>query len=264
MKIGFLGCGNMGGALARAVRRAMPGAEILLSDPNEERRLALCQAIDAHGVDAPALFREADAIFLGLKPQVLPAVLPTLAPDIGESRAFFISMAAGVELARLAFWLPDKAIIRIMPNTAVELGAGVTLFAPNALVTEEQKAAFVGMMTASGLCDEIPEEMIDAASAVSGCGPAFAQLFLEGLVAGGRAAGLDGDRALLYAARTVEGAMRMAVATGRAPRELCEAVCSPGGSTVEGVKVLLDGGLLSLAEDAVMASYRRTKELGKS
>lgn len=263
MKIGFLGCGNMGGALARAVRRADPSAVIILSDTDKKKRDALAAEISAKVAEADAMIREANYVFLGLKPQILPAVIPTLSEAIGASRATFISMAAGVTLSSLAALLGDVPIIRIMPNTAVEVGEGMTVFAKNDAVTENMTADFAAMMSASGRCDELPEAMIDAACAVSGCGPAFAYLFLEALADGGVACGLPRDRALAYAAQTLKGAMSMAISTGRHPGDLKDAVCSPGGSTIAGVHALEEGGLRAAAMNAVMASYRRTAELGK-
>ena len=263
MKIGFLGCGNMGGALARAVRRADPTAVIILSDTDKRKRDTLAAAISAKVAEADAMLREAHYVFLGLKPQILPAVIPTLSEAIAASRATFISMAAGVTLSSLAELLGDVPIIRIMPNTAVEVGEGMTVFAKNTAVTENMAADFAAMMAASGRCDEIPEGMIDAACAVSGCGPAFAYLFLEALADGGVACGLPRERAMTYAAQMVKGAMAMAIETARHPGELKDAVCSPGGSTIAGVHALEEGGLRAAAMNAVMASYRRTVELGK-
>ena len=263
MKIGFLGCGNMGGALARAVRRADPSAVIILSDTDKKKRDALAADISARVADADAMLREAHYVFLGLKPQVLPSVLPTLAEAVTASRTAFISMAAGVTLEALGEMLGDVPIIRIMPNTAVLVGEGMTVFAKNAAVTENMTADFLAMMSASGRCDEIPEAMIDAACAVSGCGPAFAYLFLEALADGGVACGLPRDRALAYAAQTVKGAMSMVSETARHPGDLKDAVCSPGGSTIAGVHALEEGGLRAAAMNAVLAAYKRTVELGK-
>ena len=263
MKIGFLGCGNMGGALARAVRRADPTAVIILSDTDKKKRDVLAAEISARVSDADAMIREANYIFLGLKPQALPAVLPALSDAVRAARATFVSMAAGVTLASLSELLGDVPIIRIMPNTAVLVGEGMTVFSKNAAVTENMTADFLAMMAASGRCDEIPEGMIDAACAVSGCGPAFGYLFLEALADGGVACGLPRERALSYAAQMLKGAMAMAIATGRHPGELKDAVCSPGGSTIAGVHALEEGGLRAAAMNAVLAAYKRTVELGK-
>ena len=263
MKIGFLGCGNMGGALARAVRRAAPEATILAVDADTARREALALEIGAVGMTAEGMLAESDLVFLGLKPQILPGVLSGLSEAICASHATFVSMAAGVTLASLAEMLGDRPVIRIMPNTAVEVGAGMTVFTPSPAVSEGAKQAFLSIMSASGICDEIPESMMDAACSVSGCGPAFAYLFLEALADGGVAAGLPRDRALRYAAATVAGAMRMVSETGRHPAALKDAVCSPGGSTIAGVRALEEGGLRAATIGAVSAAYRRTKELGK-
>ena len=205
----------MGGALARAVRRADATATILLADTNTEKRDALAAEITATAAPAATLLLECDYIFLGLKPQVLASALSSLPTATAAKRGVtFISMAAGVTLSSLAAWLGGAPVIRIMPNTAVLVGEGMTVFAPSAGVTEAARADFVAMMAASGRCDELPEELIDAACAVSGCGPAFAYLFLEALADGGVECGLPRERALTYATQTVRGAMAMAAATG--------------------------------------------------
>lgn len=264
MTIGFLGCGNMGGALARAVRRADAKATICLFDTDAAKASSLAAEISAQVVPAEMLFSHSDFLFLGLKPQVLANALSALPTAVALARGTtYVSMAAGVTLSSLDAMLGGAPVIRIMPNTAVLVGEGMTVYAPSPTVTSKARAAFLAIMAASGKCDELPEDLIDAACAVSGCGPAFAYLFLDAMAAGGEAAGLSRERALAYAAQTIRGAMRMAVETGKTPTALKEAVCSPGGSTIEGVKVLEGRGLPALVQDAVAASFRRTKELGK-
>lgn len=263
MKIGFLGCGNMGGALCRAVRRALPDATLLLSDANSEKRAALAATVSGKVCSSEELLLAADYVFLGLKPQVLPTALAELSVAIAASPATFISMAAGVAISSLEGMLPEKAIIRIMPNTPVDVGMGMTVYTPSPLVTDTAKADFLAMMQASGRLDEIPEELMDAACSVSGCGPAFAYLFVNALAEGGAAAGLSFPQALSYAAATISGAMKMVEETGRHPKELADAVCSPGGSTLAGVGALSEGRFHETAVSAVAAAYKRTKELGK-
>ncbi|MBQ2718561.1 MAG: pyrroline-5-carboxylate reductase [Clostridia bacterium] len=264
MKVGFLGCGNMGGALARAVRRADATVAIALSDTDTAKAEALAAALTAEVTSAEALLWECDVVFLGLKPQVLGAALAALPTAAAASRGVtFVSMAAGVTLASLSAMLAGAPVIRIMPNTAVLVGEGMTVYATTPNVTAKAEATFLSLMAASGKCDALPEELIDAACAVSGCGPAFAYLILDAMAEGGVQAGLSRERALAYAAQTVRGAMRMAVETGKTPAELKVAVCSPGGSTIEGVKVLEGRGLPTLVREAVAASFARTKELGK-
>ena len=153
-------------------------------------------------------------------------------------------------------------MVRIMPNTPAAIGAGVVQLCA-ADVTGEEKEELLHLLSGAGLVDEIPESLMDAASAVSGCGPAFAYLFLEALADGAVACGLPRDKALRYAARMLEGAARLADQSGTHPGVLKDAVCSPGGSTIEGVRVLEEHGFRAAAADAVIASYRKTLELGK-
>lgn len=123
--------------------------------------------------------------------------------------------------------------------------------------------SFAALMAPAGLVDPLDEKLIDAASAISGCGPAYVYLFLEALADGGVACGLPRDKALAYAAQTVEGAARMVLESGKHPGALKDAVCSPAGSTIQGVRALEANGFRSAALEAVIAAYDKTLELGK-
>ena len=122
--------------------------------------------------------------------------------------------------------------------------------------------AFKDLMSMSGDLDDIPENLIDAATAVSGCGPAFVYMFIEALADGGVKCGLSRDKAIKYAAQTLLGSAKMVLETGRHPEELKDAVCSPGGSTIAGVHSLEKGAFRSSAIDAVEAAYKKTQKLG--
>ena len=152
-------------------------------------------------------------------------------------------------------------MIRVMPNTPAAIGEGVLQFCGLG-TTEEDMASFRNLMAPAGLVDQVPEGLIDAASCVSGCGPAFAYLFLEALADGGVACGLPRDKALAYAAQMLAGSARMVLETGAHPGALKDAVCSPGGSTIQGVRALEKGGLRAAAMDAVLTAYEKTQELG--
>ena len=154
-------------------------------------------------------------------------------------------------------------VIRIMPNTPAAIGKGMMLRCNNAFVSDTALRDFDRIMSASGRVDEIPEKLIDAASAVSGCGPAFVYMFIEALADGGVMSGLSRDKAMLYAAETLIGAAEVVKQTGRHPGALKDAVCSPGGSTIEGVKALEDGKMRGTVSSAVVASYEKTLKLGK-
>ncbi len=263
MKIGFLGCGNMGGALCRAARRADADSVLLLADADSKKRDLLSEEVRGESVSNEVLFASADLIFLGLKPQVLPSVLAQYEGEISASHATFVSMAAGLSLETLSAHLGHHALIRMMPNTAVAVGAGMIVYTPAPTCGKEEEAAFLLAMSAAGCCLKIREGLMDAACAVSGCGPAFVYLFLEALADGGVECGLPRDMALTLAAETLEGAARMVKETGIHPATLKDAVCSPGGSTIAGVHALESFGLRAAAMNAVLASYRRTKELSK-
>ena len=260
IKIGFIGCGNMGGALAAAAAK-YKDAEIRLFDKDEDKAKALAERIggivcDIDGVCACEL------VFLGVKPNIIPIVADEIAKKVAASGATVISMAAGVSLTKLAVMLGDLPIIRIMPNTPAEVGYGMILYTAN------EKGAgtvplFLESMAAAGKFDAIDERLIDAASAISGCGPAFVYMFIEALADGGVMSGLPRDKAMLYAAETLIGAAEVVKQTGRHPGALKDAVCSPGGSTIEGVKTLEDGKMRGTVSGAVVASYEKTLKLGK-
>ena len=260
IKIGFIGCGNMGGALAAAAAK-YKDAEIRLFDKDEDKAKALAERIggivcDIDGVCACEL------VFLGVKPNIIPIVADEIAKKVAASGATVISMAAGIPLAKLAVMLGDLPIIRIMPNTPAEVGYGMILYAAN------EKGAgtvplFLESMAAAGKFDAIDERLIDAASAISGCGPAFVYMFIEAMADGGVMSGLPRDKAMLYAAETLIGAAEVVKQTGRHPGALKDAVCSPGGSTIEGVKALEDGKMRGTVSGAVVASYEKTLKLGK-
>lgn len=248
----------MGGALLRAVSR-VGGHTLCVSEPNEARCQAVCAQYGAVAA-TPADLSDSDVVFLGVKPQVLASVVAGLALS---TKPLFVSMAAGVSLDTLAGLLPVGAsVIRIMPNTSVGVGQGMVLYAPNAAVTEAQEGMFLSIMAEAGKVDRLDEKLIDAASAVSGCGPAFVYMFIEALADGAVACGLPRDKALLYAEQTLLGAATMAMQSGKHPEQLKDEVCSPAGSTIEGVRALEEGGLRAACMSAVEAAYRRTKELG--
>jgi pyrroline-5-carboxylate reductase len=154
-------------------------------------------------------------------------------------------------------------VIRMMQNTPVSLGEGMMIYALSGAADEDDVAELKIAMACAGRLDAIAEDKIDAATAVMGCGPAFAYQFVEALADGGVACGLTRAQAQLYAAQMLAGAAQMVLQTGKHPGELKDAVCSPGGSTIEGVRALEQAGFRSAVMDAVIASYEKNKLLGK-
>ena len=261
MKYGFIGCGNMGGAIARALSKNTK--DILLSD-RSGKGAVLAKELGCKYADPATVAAECEFIFLGVKPQGMEAVLSDLNGILKEKKPVLISMAAGLKLSRIEEMLGfPTPMIRIMPNTPVAVSCGMTPYCHNALVTEAQMAEFLQDLSQAGSFDALPEELFDVATALSGSGPAYLYLFAEALADGAVACGLPRDKALMYAANTMAGAARMMQTSQKSPAELKQDVCSPGGSTIRGVEALENQGIRKAAADCVASAYQRNIELGK-
>ena len=262
MKIGFIGAGNMGYALLQA---AMSGVDndILVYDKDEKKAKSIASHTGATFADAKTIARECDFVFLGVKPNIIPSVIGEIEDYIGANTTL-VSMAAGVRIDSIERMINKDGvpIIRIMPNLAVSIGAGTVLWCTNAAASGKREE-FIEAMSAAGVFAKTEESKMDAGSAISGCGPAFAYMFIDALADGGVACGLTREAALEYAAQVLIGAARMVQETGRHPGELKDEVCSPGGSTIAGVLALEDGAFRATVSSAVRASYKKTRELGK-
>jgi len=266
MIFGFIGTGNMGGALAKAAAKALAPETILLSNKTAAKAEALAASLGCKVVSVEETAQKAQLLFLGVKPHMMGDLLHTISPILAARQDPFtlVSMAAGLgmgDIQRLAG--ADYPLIRIMPNTPVSVGQGVILYDHTENVPAEALEAFLSGMRFAGLLDPLPEKLIDAGSAVAGCGPAFAALFMEALADGGVACGLPRAKAMEYAAKTLLGTAALALESGQHPGALKDAVCSPGGSTIAGVRALEQGAFRAAAMNAVEAAYKRTKELGK-
>ena len=263
MKIGFIGTGNMGSALARAA--AKTGAALALNNRTQAKAQALAQELGCEVATAREIAETCDYIFLGVKPQLMAGLLAELAPTLKARTSPFtlVSMAAGLTIETIRKMAGgDYPVIRMMPNTPVAVGSGVILYDPSDNVTA--LPGFCQAMAQAGSLAPIPERLMDAGSALSGCGPAFAAMFMEALADGAVACGLPRDKALTLAAQTLRGTAQLLLETGKHPAVLKDEVCSPGGSTIQGVNALEEGGLRATAIAAIQAAYTRTKELGNS
>ena len=261
-QFGFIGCGNMGGALAVAAAQGNPEAAIAVCDALPEKAEALAARFGNIRV-APMeeIAKNSRYVFIGVKPQMLEALFASLSPLLAEDTVL-VSMAAGTAIARIeALAGKPLPVIRIMPNIPVSVGKGVILHARNGLVTDDALDCFVSAMSGAGLLDAIPEDKIDAASTISGCGPAFAYLFIEALADGGVACGLPRDKAQTYAAAMLAGSAEHVLLSGAHPGALKDAVCSPGGTTIAGVRALEEKSFRAAAMDAVIAAYEKTLKL---
>ena len=263
--LGFIGTGNMGGALAKAAAKS-EGNKLLLSNRSPEKAAALAAETGGELSDNESVVRTADFIFLGVKPHLLPGALAALKEALTrrESRFVLVSMVAGTEIARVRELAGGAwPVIRIMPNTPCAVGEGMTLYACSEDVTEAEEQIFLSAMAGAGRFAKIEEHLIDAGSAVSGCGPAFVDLFVEALADGGVACGLPRALAMELAAQMTAGAAKLISESGKHPGALKDAVCSPGGSTIQGVRALETAGFRAAVMNAVIAAYEKTLELGK-
>ena len=264
--IGFLGCGNMGGAIARAVCKAADPQSIWLANRTPAKAEALKAQLPGSKVSTNEdIAATCHIIFLGVKPQMMEELLAPLRFTLAERPGRFVlcSMAAGLSIGRIQELAGgDYPVIRIMPNTPASVGAGMIQYCTSG-VTAEEEADFLRLMAPAGRLDAVPENLIDAASCVSGCGPAWVYQFIEALADGGVACGLPRAKAQEYAAQMVLGSAKLVLESGQHPGALKDAVCSPGGSTIQGVRVLEEKGMRGAVMDAVLAAYNKTKEMGK-
>lgn len=264
MKIGFIGCGHMGGALAQAIGCSKEYG-LYIADRHPDRLDALCAATGAQLCDAERVVKCCDFVFLGVKPHDMPGLLKDLQSALTHNpKEVLVSMAAGIAVSTIRGLLSSQnPVIRILPNTPVALGEGMTVYTACDFLTREQENAFMELMRPAGRLERIDETLIDAACVVAGCGPAYAYLFADALAKAGETAGLCYEDAKVYAAQMLRGAASMLLETDKSPEILCHEVCSPGGSTIEGVRVFQNEGLFELVQRAFDASYKRTVELGQ-
>lgn len=265
MTFGFIGTGNMGGALARAARRRLEGNQILLTNRTAEKAQALADELGARTpVNNAALAAVADYMFLGVKPQMMRELLEEIGPELAErkSRFVLVTMAAGLTIADIQGMAGGNyPVLRIMPNTPCSIGEGMVLYTRGPGVTEDEERTFLEAMAGAGRFAPVPERLMDAGSAVAGCGPAFVDLFVEALADGGVACGLPRAAAVEFAAQMVLGSARLILESGKHPGELKDAVCSPGGTTIQGVRKLEEAGFRGAVMDAVIAAWEKNGNL---
>ena len=266
-RIGLIGTGKMATALAQGWIQSgwMPAERILGTDVLPKAREDFTDATDSRTVDSIAeLLPEADVLMLAVKPQHIQSVLDQLKSGL-EDRHLLVSIAAGVPLLTFNQALgTGKRLVRVMPNTPALIGAGASAFSLGGTATAEDGRLVEKMLQAVGIAFEVPENLLDAVTGLSGSGPAFVYQIIEALSDGGVRAGLPRPIAGQLAAQTVLGAARMVLETGQHTGELKDAVASPGGTTIAGLHALEAGGLRGILMNAVVDAAERSRELGTS
>ncbi len=264
MKVGFIGLGNMatammGGMLAKGMVKPN---QIIGSDKSNEtvERIAKISGIDAT-TDNKKVAKEADILFLAVKPNVFSAIIGEIKDEIREN-TLIVSIAAGKTIGFIEGEFGKKIkLIRCMPNTPALVGEGCTGVCTNAQVTADEKEQVIGLLKAFGTASEVPETLMDAVVGISGSSPAYVFLFIEAMADAAVAAGMPRAQAYEMSAQAVLGSAKMVLETGKHPGELKDMVCSPGGTTIDAVKVLEEKGFRSAVISAVEACVEKSKSL---
>jgi pyrroline-5-carboxylate reductase len=266
LTVGFLGAGKMATALAKGFVKAgyVTSAQIIASDTSEAASTSFAKEVGAKTTAFnPDVLKFATVIILAVKPDQVAGVLSEIREHFTEKH-LLVSIAAGVTLSKLETGLGTGArVIRVMPNTPALVGASASAFAPGKSTTSADHELVQKLLSAVGVAFQVKEALLDAVTGLSGSGPAYVYLFIEGLSDGGVAAGLPRDVATKLAAQTVLGAAKMVLETGMHPGALKDMVTSPGGTTIEGLHELEKGKLRGTAMSAVRAATEKSKKLGQ-
>ncbi len=264
MKIGFIGLGNMAKAVIGGMlqnQMVQPG-DIVGTARTEKTREAVSEA---YGIETRQsnedVAREAEVLILAVKPQFFQEVIEQIRDAVSED-TLIISIAAGKTLRWIeeAFGREIK-LVRCMPNTPALVGAGCTGVCVNDRVSEEEMAYSIRLMESFGRASLVPEHLMDAVGAVSGSSPAYVFMFIEAMADAGVAAGMPRTQAYEFAAQAVYGAAKLVLESGKHPGELKDMVCSPAGTTIQGVRVLEERGMRGAVMDALTAAVEQSKKL---
>jgi pyrroline-5-carboxylate reductase len=265
-RLGLVGAGKMAEAIVRGVVGAgvLPKDRITASDPDPARREVM-SVLGVRTVEGNvALLEASDIVVLAVKPQVIAPALEGLAPGVGPEH-LFVSIAAGIPTSLVESKLPEGTrVIRVMPNTPMQVGRGTTALARGSHTTLMDMEAARTLFATTGIAIEVDEEQMDAVTAVSGTGPAYAFLLAECMIEAGTAEGLSPDLARLITAATIEGAGAFLASSSIPAEDLRRSVTSPGGTTEAAFDRLGEGGVREHFVAAVRRAAERSRELGAS
>ena len=264
-KISFLGGGAMAEALIRGILKAglVKPEQITANDISQERLHYLADRYQIQiSLEGTAVAAEADILFLTVKPQVINQVLEHVASTVRKATTV-ISIVAGFTVAALEQALPQVPVVRVMPNTPVAVGEGMSAIALGTFADAGIGEIASAIFSSVGQVVNLPESLLDAVTGLSGSGPGYAFVIIDALADAGVRAGLPRAQALLLSAQTLLGAAKMVIETGEHPAKLRDMVTSPGGTTIAGIHVLEQQGVRAALSDAVIAAANRSRELGK-
>lgn len=264
-KIGFIGAGRMAEAMIRGLieQEVYTENEIIACAPSKETRERVSSNLDIVMYETAAEVAEKAGV-------VVIAVKPKQIPDLFEKEKLVltaehlvISIAAGVRINTLRSYVPDAKIVRVMPNHCCMVLEGASGYACGDDVADEDLDTVDEILSSLGLAIEVEENDLDAVTGVCGSSPAYMYMFADAIAEVGVRNGLSKDTALELAAQSLVGAGRMMLETGMTPKELIDSVCSPGGTTIEGVKVLENRGFDGIVKEAIEAVIEKSRSMGK-
>jgi len=265
MRIGFVGAGNMAEAMMKGIISAgvAKTEDLIASEIVPERRDYITKTLGVQTVsDNIEVVRSSDVVILAVKPHHVGPVLDELKPYLSDSH-LLVSIAAGVKISFMESHLNfGVRVVRVMPNQPCFVGASASGFALGRSAKKEDKETVQSILDSVGVAFALDERLLDAVTGLSGSGPAYIYMVIEAMADGGVLAGLPRDVALKLAAQTVVGAGKTYLETMKHPGELKDMVASPGGTTIEGIRVLEEAGLRGAFIDAVEAGAKRSEELG--
>lgn len=264
MKIGFIGCGNMATAMIKGIieNGIVSKEQIMGSDLSDYSIKKLSEEMGIVAVqDNREVAAWADVLILSVKPQFYEDVIAEIKDMVTEQK-LVVTIAPGKTLEWLGKQLGNHTkIVRTMPNTPALVGEGITAACKNENVTQEELDTVMNILKGFGKCEVVPEHLMDVVTAVSGSSPAYVFMFIEAMADGAVAEGMPRTQAYEFAAQAVLGSAKMVLETGRHPGELKDMVCSPGGTTIEAVRVLEEKGMRSAVFEAVKACTRKSRGL---
>jgi pyrroline-5-carboxylate reductase len=265
VKISFIGCGNMGRSLIGGlINNAYPPELIYGADPDPEQRQQVASLFNiAVTADSNEAIQNAEVVVLAVKPQAVCASIAEIAETLARQRPLIVSIAAGVRLASMSKYAGENMpIVRVMPNTPALIGAGAAALYANQHVSSEQRELSEAIMRSVGIALWLDtEEKLDAVTALSGSGPAYFFLIMEVMQKAAIKLGLDEKQAQLLTLETAFGAAKMAMESKHDAATLRQQVTSPGGTTEQALKVLMDNDIDQLFEQALSAANNRSIEL---
>ncbi|MBU5377146.1 MAG: pyrroline-5-carboxylate reductase [Pantoea sp.] len=265
-KIGFIGGGNMAKAIIGGLVKSgqVAPSNIWVFDRKAEANEALAREYGIQAAEsAEALAREVDILFGAVKPNVILKVLKDVASQL-KKEALVVSIAAGVTLDSLATVLGhDRKIVRVMPNTPALVNEGMTSITPNVLVEQAEIDEVVTIFESFGKAAVVSEYLIHSVVGVSGSAPAYVFMFIEAMADAAVLGGMPRAQAYQFAAQAVKGSAQMVLETGKHPAELKDMVCSPGGTTIEAVKVLEEKGFRAAVMEAMQQCMAKSEALSK-